>query len=172
MLKSKKTETIKGLHEAFKQAELVVVARQGGLTVADSTLLRRQMRAAGARFKVAKNRLVKRAAVGTPFEGIAGLFKGPTAFAWSKDPVAAAKVVVEFSKKNDKVVVLGGALSKQSLDAAGIKVLASLPSLNELRGSIVGVLVAPAQKLMAVLQAPGAQLARVVQAHADKGGTA
>lgn len=172
MLKSKKSETVKGLHEVFKQAELVVVARQGGLTVADSTALRRQMRAAGARFKVAKNRLAKRAVIGTPYEGIAGLFKGPTAFAWSKDPVAAAKVVVEFGKKNEKVVVLGGAMAKQALDAAGIKTLASLPSLNELRGSIVGVLAAPAQKLIAVLQAPGAQLARVAQAHADKGGSA
>jgi len=166
--RAKKAATVSQLRDAFGQAELVVVTRQTGLTVKDSTALRRQVRQAGARFKVAKNRLAKRAAVGTPFESIVGLFKGPTAIAWSKDPVAAAKVVVEFSRKNERVVVLGGALSGQALDAAGIKMLAALPSLNELRGRIVGVLVAPAAKLLAVLQAPGGQLARVTKARADK----
>ena len=168
MLKSKKATTIAGLHEEFKSAELVVVSRQTALTVAESTALRRQVRAAGARFKVAKNRLAKRALIGTRFEGLAGLFKGPTAIAFSKDPVAAAKVVVEFSKKNDRVVVLGGALALQQLDPAGIKTLAALPSLNQLRGSIVGILAAPASKLMTILQAPGGQLARVTRARADK----
>ncbi len=172
MDKLKKQATVKTLQDVFGRAGLVVVTRQSGMSVAETTALRRQMRQAGAHFRVAKNRLTRRAAAGTQFEGIGGMLKGPTAIAWSEDSVAAAKVVVEFAKKNELLTVVGGALGAQALDAAGVKTLAALPSLKELRAQIVGALNAPASRLVAVLQAPGGQLARVTKARADKTGPA
>jgi len=157
------------LATVFAQTSMVVVTQNKGLTVADVTKLRRQMRAAGATYKVAKNRLATLALDGTRFDGIRPLLKGPTALAWAHDPVAVAKVAVEFAKTNDKFVVLGGALGSQMLDANGIKALSELPSLDALRAKLLGLLNAPATKIAAVLQAPGGQVARVLAAYADKG---
>ncbi len=147
---------------------MVVVTRNSGLTVAEVTELRRRMRAAGANFKVAKNRLTLLALDGTRFEGIKPMLVGPTALAWARDPVAVAKVAVEFAKTNEKLVVLGGALGTHTLDADGIKALAALPSLDQLRASLVGMISTPATRIAGVLQAPAAQLARVFGAYATK----
>jgi large subunit ribosomal protein L10 len=147
---------------------MVVVTRPLGLTVAEATDLRRRMRAAGASYKVAKNRLATLALDGTQFDGIAPLLKGPTALAWSKDPVAVAKAAVEFAKTTDKFVVLGGALGSQTLDAAGVKALSELPSLDQLRAKLLGMIQTPGTRIAGILQAPGGQLARVLAAYAKK----
>ena len=168
MDRSHKEKLVASLNDTFKQAELVIVTQQGGLTVAQVTDLRRQMRAAGAGFKVAKNRLTKRALDGTRFQGLSGLLKGPTAIAFSKDPVAAAKVVVEFANKNEKLTIVGGSLGERSLDVAGVKALATLPSLDEMRARLAGMLKQPAAKIAGVLAAPAGGLARVISAHARK----
>ena len=135
---------------------MVVVTRPNGLTVAEVTDLRRKMRAAGATYKVAKNRLATLALDGTQFDGIAPLLKGPTALAWSKDPVAVAKVAVDFARTNEKFTVLGGALGKQTLDAAGIKALSELPSLDQLRGKLLGLLKPPRRASPASCRRPAA----------------
>jgi len=166
--RARKEELVVELNGAFADAALVVVTHQSGLTVAESTDLRRRMRAADASYKVTKNRLVKLALVGTPYEGIADLFEGPTAIAYSADPVAAARVAVNFAKDNDKLVVVGGAMADNRLDEAGVKALATLPSLDELRGKLLGLLNAPATKVAGVLQAPAGQLARVLSAHSQQ----
>ena len=168
MDRAKKEQLVVELNQTFADATLVVVTHQSGLTVTESTDLRRRMREAGASYKVTKNRLVKLALVGTPYEAIADLFEGPTAIAYSADPVAAARVAVNFSKENDKLVVIGGAMSENRLDEAGVKALATLPSLDELRSSLIGLLNAPATKIAGVLQAPAGQLARVLSAHAEQ----
>jgi large subunit ribosomal protein L10 len=147
----------------------MVVTNQSGLTVAESSDLRRQMRDAGASFKVTKNRLARLALDGTKFADLSPLFKGPTAVALSEDPVAAAKVVVKFAKDNDKLVIVGGALDDQVLDIDRISALAALPSLDELRAMIVGMLSTPATRIARVLSAPGGQVARVVAAYSEKG---
>ena len=172
MDRSQKAELIATLNKTFQSAELVVVTQQAGLTVAEITDLRRQMRAAGASFKVAKNRLTQRALDGTRYQSLADLFKGPTAIAYSKDPVAAAKVAVGFADKNEKLKIVGGSLGERKLDVAGIKALATLPSLEQQRARIVGLIAAPATRLATVVRAPAAQLARVVGAHARKAGGA
>jgi len=133
------------------------------------TDLRRKMSGAGASFKVTKNRLTRLALAGTRFEGISSLFTGPTAIAYSRDPVAAAKVAVEYSKNNAKLVILGGALGADLLDIEGVKALATLPSLDELRGRLLGMIQTPATRIAAVLRAPAGQLARVLNAQAEKG---
>lgn len=168
MEKARKAEVVESLKGLFGETGTVVVAHYTGMTVAEMGELRARMRKAGASFKVAKNRLAKRALEGTPVAGIADLFKGPTGIAFSKDPVAAAKVAVAYAKDNNKLVVLGGAMGEKLLDVAGVKALASLPSLDELRGKIVGLLQAPATKVATVLQAPASQLARVLSAYAKK----
>jgi len=170
--RARKQDIVNQLHADIGSAEMVVVTRHQGLTVAEATELRRQMRAAGTSFRVTKNRLALRALGGTPFEGLKGLFKGPTAVACSSDPVAAAKAAVDFAKKNEKLIVLGGQMGTHQLDAAGVEQLATLPSLDELRGKIVGLLQAPATKLAVVLQAPAGQLARVFAAYGRTGGDA
>jgi large subunit ribosomal protein L10 len=147
---------------------MVVVTQNLGLTVAEVTELRRRMRAAGATFKVAKNRLATLALDGTRFDGIRPLLKGPTALAWSADPVAAAKTAVEFAKTNERLVVIGGALGTQTLDASGVRALAELPSLDALRARLVGMISTPATRIAGVLQAPAGQLARVFGAYAKK----
>lgn len=169
MDRTEKREFVASLASVFAETSLVIVTQPKGLTVAEATNLRRRMRAAGASFKVAKNRLAALALEGTQFEGIKSLLKGPTALAWSTDPVAVAKVAVEFAKANDKFVVLGGALGSQTLDAAGIKALSELPSLDELRAKLVGMLQTPATRIAGVLQAPAGQVARVVGAYSKKG---
>jgi large subunit ribosomal protein L10 len=166
--RSEKEKLVASLHGVLKDASLVVVTQQSGLTVAEVTDLRRRMRAAGASFKVAKNRLTRRALEGTPFQGLGHLFKGPTAIAFSRDPVAAAKVAVEFSGKNEKLKVIGGGLGDKMLDPTAIKALATLPSLPELRAKLLGTIVAPATRLATVIRAPASQLARVIDAKAKK----
>jgi large subunit ribosomal protein L10 len=156
------------LHADLSDTVCVVVTHQSGLSVAEVTQLRRQMRNAGARYRVTKNRLVRRALEGTPFATLAPLFIGPTAIAFSHDPVAAAKAAVEYANRNTKLTIVGGGLSGQLLDEAAVKALATLPSLDELRGRIIGLINAPATKLAVLLQTPGGQLARVLAAHAEK----
>lgn len=169
MDRGQKEKLIASLAEVFGSVNLVVVTKPTGLTVAESTDLRRRMREAGASFKVTKNRLTRLALKGTRFESLSDLFVGETAIAYSSDPVAAARVAVKFATDNQKLVVLGGALFQQKLDADGIKNLATLPSLDELRGRLLGMLQTPATRIAGVLQAPGGQLARVLNAHATKG---
>jgi large subunit ribosomal protein L10 len=166
--RTEKRELVASLATVFADTSMVVVTRNAGLTVAEVTDLRRRMRAAGANFKVAKNRLAMLALDGTRFDGLKPLLKGPTALAWSHDPVAVAKAAVEFARINEKFVVLGGALGTQTLDASGVKALSELPSLNALRGKLVGLLQAPATRIACVLQAPGGQIARVLAAYAQK----
>jgi large subunit ribosomal protein L10 len=166
--KAEKAEVVEELKGVFSDAGSLVVAHYTGMTVAQMSDLRSRMRAAGASFKVAKNRLAVRALQGTPVEGIAHLFKGPTGIAFSKDPVAASKVAVAYAKDNDKLVILGGSVGTTALDAEGVKALATLPSLDELRGKLVGLLQAPATKIAGVLAAPAGQLARVIAAYSKK----
>jgi large subunit ribosomal protein L10 len=168
--RAQKQKVVDSLHGTLMQTELVVVTKQVGMTVAEVTTLRRQMREAGAGFKVTKNRLARRALEGTKFAQLAPLFKGPTAVAYSTDPVAAAKVAVGYANANDKLSIVGGAMGSQLLDPNGVKALATLPSLNELRGKIVGMLKTPATRVATVLQAPAGQLARVLGAYAKKAG--
>ena len=168
MDRTEKREFVASLASVFAETSIVVVTRSRGLTVAEVTDLRRKMRAAGAHYKVAKNRLATLALDGTSFDGIAPLLKGPTALAWSKDPVAVAKTAIEFARTNEKFVVLGGALGTQTLDAAGIKALSELPSLDALRAKLLGLIAAPATRIAGILQAPGGQLARVLAAYAKK----
>lgn len=168
MDRTQKQDAVAALNQVFQDSTLVVVTHQTGLTVSESTDLRRRMRDAGATFKVTKNRLTLRALEGTQFNGLAPMFVGPTAIAYSTDPVAAAKVAVEFSKKNDKLVVLGAGFGDELLDADRVKALAALPSLDELRGKLVGLMQAPAGNIARVLQAPAGQLARVMGAYGSK----
>ena len=167
-----KKEAVTELNGVFKTSNVVVVAHYAGLTVAQMQTLRRQARAAGATVKVAKNRLAKIALEGTDVASVASLLKGPTVIAYSGDPVAAPKVAADFAKANDKFVILGGAMGKTALNPDGIKALAALPSLDELRAKIVGLIQAPATKITQVVNAPAAKLARVVQAYANKGDAA
>ena len=168
MDRATKAQLVASLHETFDQATVVVVTHYLGITAGQATQLRRRMNAAGARFQVTKNRLAKIALAGTRYEHLAALFVGPTAIAYSEDPVAAAKASVEFAKGNERLVILGGGLGTTPLSEAAVRNLAALPSLDELRARIVGVLNAPAAKLARVLQAPAGQLARVVGAYATK----
>ncbi|HLH94833.1 MAG TPA: 50S ribosomal protein L10 [Xanthobacteraceae bacterium] len=169
MDRAAKKELVAELNGVFKDTNVVVVAHYAGLTVAQMQTLRKQMKQAGAAVKVAKNRLAKIALEGTGAAVVMPLLKGPTVIAYSRDPVAAPKVANDFAKNNEKFVILGGAMGKTALNPDGIKVLASLPSLDELRGKIVGLLQAPATKVAQLVNAPAAKLARVVQAHATKG---
>lgn len=170
MDRAQKQQLADSLHQDFADTVCVVVTHQSGMTVAEVTQLRRQMIGAGARYRVTKNRLAKRALEGTAFTGLEPFFTGPTAIAYSRDPVAAAKAVVEYANRNTKLTIVGGSLYGQVLDEAGVKALATLPSLDELRGKIIGLLNAPATKIAGLLQAPGGQLARLLAAHADKAG--
>jgi large subunit ribosomal protein L10 len=167
--RTQKQQLVTTLQQDLAGSACIVVTHQSGMSVAEATELRRQMRAAGAGYRVTKNRLAKRAIDGTEFAALAPLFTGPTAVAYSRDPVAAAKAAVTFANRNDKLTIVGGGIAGQALDAAGVKALATLPSLDELRGKIIGLIQAPATKLAGLLQAPAGQLARVVAAHADKG---
>ena len=168
MDRTEKREFVASLATVFAETSFVLVAQNKGLTVADVSELRRRMRAAGASYKVAKNRLATLALEGTRFQGVSPLLKGPTALAWSTDPVAVAKPAVEFAKTNDKFGVLGGALGTQTLNADGVKALAELPSLETLRAQLVGLIQTPATRIAGVLQAPGGQVARVLSAYAKK----
>jgi large subunit ribosomal protein L10 len=166
--RTEKREFVTELNLALGATSMIVVTRNAGLTVAEVTDLRRKMGAAGATYRVAKNRLTNLALDGTQFGSIKPLLTGPIALAWAKDPVAVAKTAVEFAKTNEKFVVVGGALGTQSLDADGIRALAALPSLNELRASLVGMISTPATRIAGILQAPAGQLARVFGAYAKR----
>ncbi len=169
MDRAAKAEMVTELKGLFKAAHTVVVAHYAGLTVGQMQTLRKQAKLGGTQVKVAKNRLAKIALEGTDVASIGPLLKGPTLIAYSSDPVAATKVVVDFAKGHEKLVILGGAMGKTALDANSVKALASLPSLDQLRAKIAGLIVAPATKIAQLMNAPGAQLARVVQAYANKG---
>jgi len=166
--RSHKEALVTSLHDELSETVCIVITHQTGMTVAEVTDLRRQMRAAGASFKVTKNRLARIALTGTKFEQLSKLFTGPTAIAYSQDPVAAAKVAVEFANKNDKLTIVGGSLGEKQLDAAGVKSLATMPSLDQLRAKLLGMLQTPATRIASVLQAPGGQVARVLGAYARK----
>ncbi|WCT73887.1 50S ribosomal protein L10 [Sphingomonas naphthae] len=168
MDRAQKSEQVAALNRTFTETSVVVVTRNLGMTVAQSTALRVKMLEAGASYKVTKNRLVRIAAEGTPYTTLSDLLTGPTALSTSADPVAAAKVVVEFAKTNDKLEIVGGAMGDTVLDVAGVKALAELPSLDALRAKIVGLIQAPATKVVQIVQAPAGQLARVFAAYADK----
>ena len=168
MDRAQKTEFVAELNRTFSEVGVVVVTRNHGLTVAQSTALRGKMRDAGATYKVSKNKLAKIALVGTDYQPLGDLLTGPVGLATSPDPVAAAKVAVEFAKTNDKFEIVGGAMGPNVLDVEGVKALATLPSLDELRAKIVGLIQAPAQKLASITQAPAGQLARVFGAYGAK----
>ena len=168
MDRSQKTDAVAQLNNVFNEAGVVVVTRNLGLTVAESTDLRAKMREVGATYQVAKNRLAKIALKDTDYAGIEEYLTGPTALAYSEDPVAAAKAVVEFAKTNDRIEVVGGSMGSQVLDEAGVRALASMPSLDELRGKLVGLVNAPATKIAQVVNAPANKLARVFGAYAAK----
>ena len=168
MDRAEKKELVAELNGVFQKASVVVVAHYSGLTVAQMQNLRKQMRAAGASVQVAKNRLAKIALEGTDVASIAPLLKGPTLIAYSDDPVAAPKVASAFAKDFDKFVILGGAMGKTALNPDGVKALAALPSLDELRAKIVGLINAPATKIAQLATAPAAKLARVFGAYANR----
>lgn len=168
MDRAQKHELVETMNETLGNAGVIVVAHYAGMDVAEMTSLRRQMREAGGHVKVAKNRLIKIALKGTESEAISDLFTGQTMIAFSDDPIAAPKVTSKFAKDNDKLVILGGAMGNTVLDPDGVKSLASLPSLDELRGKLVGLLQAPAGKIAQVVNAPAGQLARVISAYSEK----
>ena len=165
MERAEKQELIASMHDVLSDAASVVVVHYDGLNVAEMTDLRAKMREVDASFKVTKNRLTRLALKGTDYEGITDLFNGPTAIGYAADPVAAAKVIAAFAKDNEKLRILGGGMGETVLDEDGVKALASMPSLDELRGKLVGLLQAPAQKIASVTQAPAGQLARVFGAY-------
>ena len=168
MDRSQKADAVAELNATFNEAGVVVITRNLGMTVAQSTALRVKMREGGASFKVSKNSLAKLAIANTDYAGIGDMLTGPVALGTSVDPVAAAKTVVEFAKTNDKLEVVGGAMGSLVLSADGIKALASLPSLDQLRGTLIGIIQAPATKLAQLATAPAAKLARVFGAYAAK----
>ena len=169
MDRREKEEWIASLKQVFKEAALIVVTHYHGLTVAQMTDLRSKMRASGARFKVTKNRLTRRALEGTKYEGLSCMFTGPTAIAYSEDPVAAAKAAVSFSKENKKLIVLGGAIGDEQLDINKVKALAMLPSLDNLRAKIISMLQTPATLFAGILQSPAGQVVRSLGAYGQKG---
>ena len=168
MDRAQKAAAVAELNRTFSEVGVVVVTRNLGMTVAQSTDLRTKMRAVGASYKVSKNKLARIALDGTDYLSIGDMLTGPVALATSPDPVAAAKVAVDFAKTNDKFEIVGGAMGATALDVEGVKALATLPSLDELRAKIVGLIVAPATKIATITQAPAAQLARVLSAYAEK----
>ncbi len=168
MDRSQKADAVAALNATFNEVGVVVITRNLGLTVAQSTVLRGKVREVGASYKVAKNSLAKLAIKDTAYEGIGDMLTGPTAIASSVDPVAAAKAVVEFAKTNDKLEIVGGAMGSMVLNADGIKALASMPSLDELRGTLIGLVQAPATKIAQLTTAPAAKLARVFGAYAKE----
>tara|TARA_Y100001001_G_C7956757_1_gene291010 strand:- start:58 stop:570 length:513 start_codon:yes stop_codon:yes gene_type:complete len=166
--RAQKSEAVEQLQQTFGDSEIVVVCHYKGLTVSQLTEFRSKLRAEGGSFKVTKNRLAKIALAGTRYEGLTEYFTGPTGIATSKDPVVAAKVAQNFSKDNENLIILGGALGDKPLDQAGVEQLSKLPSLDELRGKLVGLIQAPATKIAGVLQAPAGQLARIMGAQGAK----
>jgi len=171
MDRAEKAALVSTLNEAWKDTGVIVVAHYAGMTVAQMTEFRKRVKEAGGSVKVAKNRLAKLALKDTDSEGIADLLKGQTCLAYSEDPIIAAKISVKYAKENEKLVILGGAMGKTKLDANAVKALADLPSLDELRAKIIGLVQAPATKIARILKEPGAKLARVVQAKSAQAAT-
>ena len=169
MDRAAKAELVTAMHQVFKDTGLVVVAHNNGMVAAQSAEFRKKVKEAGGKVKVVKNNLAKLALKDTPFAGLTDLFKGPTVLAYSKDPVAAARAAQAYAKTNDKLVIIGGAMGSTILDAKGVKALADLPSLDELRAKLAGLLNAPATKLVRTLKEPGASVARVIHAKAAQG---
>jgi large subunit ribosomal protein L10 len=172
VLRAEKVKVVEDLNAVFSATGVVVLTHYKGLTVPEMTVLRRQMRDAGAQLRVTKNRLVRIALRGTPHEGMADLFTGPTAIAFSADPVAAPKVVVEYARRNERLAIVGGSIGTQVLDPAAVRALAELPPLDDLRAKLIALINTPAARLVGLLQAPGAQLARVLAAHSEAAGGA
>ena len=168
MNREEKAELIKKLNSTFNNAGVVVVTHQSGLTVEESTDLRVKMREVGAKYQVAKNRIVKLALKDTKYENIIDLFSGPTAIAVSEDPVSAPKIIFKFAKENDKLSIVGAGLDGKTLSVDEVKQLALLPSLDELRGKLVGLIKSPSQKLASVAIAPANKLVNVLNAKANK----
>lgn len=168
MTRVQKKALIEATNTKLGGANIALVVHNNGLTVAQMSELRRQLRGVGAEFKISKNRLTKIAAKGTLLEPVSELLKGPSGIATSTDPVSVAKGLVDFAKTNEKLVIVGGAYGAQKLDPKAIEALAKLPSLDELRAKIVGIIQTPATRIAGVLQAPGGQVARVISAHASK----
>jgi large subunit ribosomal protein L10 len=168
LLRARKSEIVDGLRGVFSGAGVVVVTHHKGLSVAEVSELRRGMREAGAAFRVTKNTLAKIALADTSYANLESLFNGPTAMAWSADPIAAPKAAVSFAKRNDKLAIVGGGLAGTLLTAEQVRALADLPSIDELRARLVGLLTVPAARLIGVLRAPGAQIARVLAARAEQ----
>jgi large subunit ribosomal protein L10 len=164
-----KADTVEDLKNTLTEQSIAVVVHSTGLSAGDTLALRNKIRAAGASYRVAKNTLVRLALKGTAFEGLSQLMKGPTALAYGKDPVAAAKAIVEFAKGNDKLKLIGANLNGEMLDVKATQTLASLPPLNELRARIIGMIQTPATRIAGILQAPAGQLARVVAAKSRQG---
>ena len=172
MERAEKSELIASLQSSFAGAGSIVVARNAGLTVADLETLRKQMKQAGGTVKVAKNRLAKLALKETDTADISALFQGPTVVAFDQEPMTATKVAAAFADKNQKFVVLGGAMGKTGLDANNVKALATMPSLDQLRATLAGMLLQPGTRIASILQQPGGQIARVLNAHAEKSNAA
>lgn len=170
MSRAQKEAEVQALNKRFTNDETVVLTHYSGLTVAEISDLRNQLREQGASFKVTKNSLARLALKGTKFEGMADMFTGPTGVATSQDPVAAAKVAQKFAKGNDKLVIIGGAYGEKILDAAGVEALAKMPSLDEVRSMIAGLIMAPAQNIAALAKAPGAKVAATINAAGEKNG--
>ena len=168
MDRTQKEEMVADLREAFEDSQIVIVSKQTGLSVPQTQALRRAMRAEGATLRVAKNRLVKIAVKDTAKEALSDMMTGPTAISYSTDPVAPAKVLADFAKNNDKIEILGAVMGDKFLSAAEVGALAKLPSLDQLRGKLVGLIQAPATKVAGVIQAPASQLARVFAAYGAK----
>jgi large subunit ribosomal protein L10 len=169
MDRAEKQVSIQELKGVFADAGAVVVTHYMGLTVAEMTDLRLRLRKEGAALKVVKNTLVQKALDGAIGEAGDALFKGPVAIAYAADPVSAAKVVTEYAKQNDKLSVVGGVLGQTTvMDKAAVASLATLPSLDQIRSQLIGLINSPATKVAAVVQAPAAQLARVMNAYATK----
>ncbi len=169
MNRPEKEQLVADLHRLLNEVTTVVVTHYKGLTVAEVNDLRGRMREEGAGFRVTKNRLTRLALKDTPFEGLSDLFEGPTAIAFSEDPVAAAKVTHEYARRNSKLQIIGGGFGEQRLSVQGVEDLAKMPSLDELRGKLVGILQTPAQRIVGATEAPAQQIARVLQARADEG---
>jgi large subunit ribosomal protein L10 len=170
--RAEKAELVSSLQSSFATAGSIVIAQNAGLTVADLETLRKQMKSAGGQIKVAKNRLAKLALKDTDNADMSALFQGPVVVAFAKDPMTAPKVASAFADKNQKFVVLGGAMGPTGLDASKVKALATMPSLDQLRATLAGMLKQPATRIASILQAPGGQIARVIAAHADKSNAA
>ena len=172
MDRSQKEDTVAWTKQVLEDASTVVVTHYSGMTMAELTDLRSKLREAGGQFRVTKNRLTRRALEGSQKEGLTALFSGPTAIAISEDPVAAAKVAVNYAKDNDKLIILGGAFGEEILDVEGIRTLATLPSLDEIRAKMLSLIQTPATRIAGVLQAPAGQLARVMGAYSSSSGDA